>query len=137
MILVSTYLSSSPIEGLGLFAKLPIQKGAVVWKFVPRIDALLTKEEVNALPTITRELCLRYAYYVPVTGKYVLCGDDARFVNHSDTPNTAGAYPEGDPYGIDIAIRDIDAGEEITCDYRSFDPEVSYKFGVSPRNYIP
>jgi len=48
----------------------------------------------------------------------ILCGDDARFINHSDTPNIASDYTL-DPYGADIAVRDIEAGEEITTGYKS------------------
>jgi hypothetical protein len=31
--------------------------------------------------------------------------------------------------GYDIAIRDIEEGEELTCDYRSFDAHFERKIG--------
>lgn len=47
----------------------------------------------------------------------VLCGDNARFMNHSFEPNC------DDRTGVTFALRDILAGEELTCDYRVFDLE--------------
>ena len=41
----------------------------------------------------------------------MLNGDDARFLNHDDEPNTDNSGP------VTLAARDIAAGEEITCDY--------------------
>jgi uncharacterized protein len=136
MLVVKTILAPSAIEGLGLFAAQHIPKGTIVWRFVPGVDALFGAEEVEKLPEITQDVCKRYGYYDHNNNKYVLCGDDARFENHSDDPNTAGFYPEGDPFGMDIATRDIQEGEEITCDYRSFDAEFAYKFTSSPKNYL-
>ena len=43
-----------------------------------------------------------------------------RFVNHSDAPNVATDYVQ-DPYGLDVALRDIAAGEELTMDYANFE----------------
>lgn len=46
----------------------------------------------------------------------VLCGDNARFMNHSFEPNC-----DDDGGEFTTAARDIEAGEELTCDYRRFD----------------
>ena len=130
MLLVKTTLAPSLIEGLGVFAAEHIRKGAVVWKFVPGVDILLDDEELRLLPALVLEHCTRYAYRHGRMGKYVLCCDDARFVNHSDNPNTIGLYPLGDDQGLDIAIRDIRMGEEITCDYATFDPDFEGKLSI-------
>ncbi len=42
--------------------------------------------------------------------------DDARFINLGDALNF-GADVAIDPYGIDLALRDIAEGEELTVDY--------------------
>jgi uncharacterized protein len=136
MLLVKSILAPSDIEGLGLFAAQHIPKGTIVWKFVPGVDALFDIAAIEELPEITQDICRRYAYLDPHSQKYVLCGDDARFENHSEDPNTAGQYPEGEPFGIDVATRDIQVGEEITCDYRSFDADFSYKFTASQKNFV-
>ncbi|MFZ3100192.1 MAG: SET domain-containing protein [Minisyncoccales bacterium] len=47
--------------------------------------------------------------------------DDARFFNHSNTPNTFGTEDPGDEMAICVALRDIQIGEELTADYRTFD----------------
>ena len=39
-----------------------------------------------------------------------------RFMNHSTTPNCIDAKN-----GLCIAIKDIEEGEELTCDYTFFD----------------
>lgn len=136
MLIVKTILAPSAIEGLGLFAGQHIPKGTIVWQFVPGVDAIFDAAEIEKLPEVTQDICRRYAYYDRANNKYVLCGDDARFENHSDDANTTGVYPEGLPFGVDVATRDIQEGEEITCDYRSFDTEFSYKFTSSRKNYV-
>jgi hypothetical protein len=56
-----------------------------------------------------------------VRRKLVLCGDDARFFNHEDEP-TCRDFPDLDG-GTTVAARDIELGEELTCDYASFDAQ--------------
>jgi SET domain-containing protein len=41
-----------------------------------------------------------------------LDGDDGRFMNHAGSPNLDFSVP-----GVATAARDIEAGEELTCDY--------------------
>ena len=127
MLLIRTFLAPSQIQGLGLFAGENVPEGTVVWTYVPTVDKLIDIEDFDKLPCLMQEVCKRYAYLDNRTTKYVLCGDDARFVNHSDLPNTVGRYPEGEIYGIDVATRLIKQGEEITCDYSTFDAEFACK----------
>ncbi len=100
MMLVKTRVAPSAIEGLGLFADQDIPAGTPVWRFWPGLDQLVEPGFIAALPPLLREFCLRYGYLHTRTGLYVLCGDDARYMNHSTTPNTAGTYPEGEPEGM-------------------------------------
>jgi uncharacterized protein len=134
--MVKTILAPSSIEGLGVFAAEYIKAGTVVWKFSSDVDLLLSDAEIASLPQIVSEVCKRYAYRHGRQNNYVLCGDDAKFVNHSDDPNTVGVYPPGDDQGLDIAVRDIEEGEEITCDYRTFDPEFTQKLGLQEPNFL-
>ena len=53
--------------------------------------------------------------------QYILCSDDARFFNHSDTPNTESREVAGEDEVITVAKRDIQPGEELTDDYRTFE----------------
>jgi SET domain-containing protein len=50
-------------------------------------------------------------------------------MNHAEDPNTAGVHEPGAIEGYDVATRDIEAGEELTCDYRTFDAHVDLKLG--------
>ena len=45
----------------------------------------------------------------------------------SDTPNTVSRPSDADPFGLDVAARDIHPGEELTCDYGEFDAEMALK----------
>ena len=46
----------------------------------------------------------------------VLCGDNGRHFNHSDTPNTLS---QGIAFGDDVARANLPAGTELTSDYRT------------------
>src|SRR5690606_7999432 len=58
-----------------------------------------------------------YPYNLDPT-MFVIDLDHGRYMNHQDLPNT-------DFTGVTdgYAIRDIKAGEEITCNYNEFEPE--------------
>ncbi len=124
MLLVKTKIGPSKIHGIGIFADELIPKGTRIWQYHEGIDSRFDEAFLATLPEIEQRQMLNYAYKNPRTGLYVLCGDDARFFNHSDTPNTEdvefdGGVVEGE--GITIAAKDIQPGEEIVSDYRSFD----------------
>lgn len=133
MMRVKVYLAPSSIEGLGVFAAEPVAKGTMTWAFDPPVDTSLTPEEAARLPAFMRPHIDRYAYLDERHGVYVLCGDAAMYMNHSDDPNVEEAWPEGHPYGVDVAARDIAAGEEFLCDYRSFDREAAEKMALERR----
>lgn len=119
MFLVETHLKESSIEGVGVFATYLIPKGTVIAKWLPGFDSRYTKQAVDEMPSCARECVLRHAYLDG--GFYYLNGDNMRYMNHSPTPNTEQTEDE------DIAIRDIQPGEEITCDYYTFDADATRK----------
>lgn len=86
-----------------------------------RIDQTYIDAKVERMPPVLRAFIHRYAYHCAHNGIWILCGDNGRFFNHSDRPNTTENYKVSDPFGIDIAARDIAAGEELTTDYEGFD----------------
>lgn len=132
MLLVKTVLAQSQIDGFGLFADQHIPAGTLVWNFDPRVDLSLEAPQIDKLSPAFKEYFEKYAYLDVRLGKYVICGDDARFVNHSDEPNLVGIYTVGREYGIDVAIREIKQGEELTCDYSSFDADFGSKLSLPP-----
>jgi len=126
MLLVRTTVRPSEVHGLGLFADEFIPKGTVVWKFDGRVDRRYDESELTALPEEDQERLRTYCYLNPRTGLYVYCGDNARYINHADQPNTADlGFEEGifEGEGLTVAARDIQPGEEILSDYRSFDAD--------------
>ena len=120
MIQVKTRIGPSKIHGIGLFAEEFIPKGTIVWRFVPGYDLELTPETVKALPGHVRQFFAHYGYLDSHLHHWMLHFDNGRFINHSDDPNTRPNYSE-DPHGVDVAVRDIAAGEEITSDYTLFE----------------
>ena len=116
MLLVRVRVDRSPIHGLGVFAAEPIQAGTQVWRFTPGFGLDVDPDLVRGQPDPLRERLLNYGYVDPRLGRYILCCDDARFLNHSDTPNLRPDFAL-DRYGVDVAARNIATGEELTVDY--------------------
>jgi SET domain-containing protein len=115
MLLIHATAGPSPIHGTGLFARERIPAGTLVWLLDRSVDRAVTKDDLDSWPADEQERLRNYIYIDVVTGLYVLCGDDARYMNHADEPNTRTI---GDQT---FATRDISPGEELTCDYREFD----------------
>ena len=130
MLLVKTRIDQSAIHGMGLFANEFIAKGTTIWEFTPSFDVYLKAEDIQRLPAAAQAQMFRYCYRDKETGQYVLCADDARFLNHSDHPNTVDMPG---PEGHTVAMRDIQTGEELTCDYQTFDAD----FRAKLRNDAP
>jgi uncharacterized protein len=120
MLLVPTRLAQSPIHGFGVFAAEPITQGTPVWRFAPGLDMEFAASVVDRLPAHVRTFFSHYGYLDRNVQRIILCFDDARFVNHSDSPNVATDYAL-DAYGVDVALRDIARGEELTMDYANFE----------------
>jgi len=106
--------------GLGVFATRPIPRGTIVW-VLDELDQRFLPQRVRALPSGYARLLDRYAYQ-NARGEYVLCWDLARWVNHSCDANVLSTGWE-----IDVAVRDIAAGEEITNDYGCLNLERSFR----------
>lgn len=119
MLLVEVYLDKSLIHGLGVFAARDIAKDEKVWNFTRNFDLDLDPEFVKKQPELYLKQLMHYGYIDSNINRFILCCDDARFMNHSDKPNVATDY-SSDKYGVDTAVRLIKAGEEITVDYNTF-----------------
>ena len=125
MYLIKTYLSASPIHGVGVFAGEDIPKGTPVWEFTPNFDQRYTPEEFANLPEAARAHIVYHGF--KWQGHIYHCGEYGQFTNHSETPNT-GNWPDRDSLS-ETALRDIKKGEEITSNYLNFDEFSHEKLG--------
>ena len=121
MLLVKTKIGSSKIHGIGLFADQFIKKNTPIWRFTPNLDLKINEKELMNLPKLAQEYILHYCYHSIVDNTFVLPFDDARFFNHSKNPNTTSIDIPEDLEGLEIALHDIELGEELLCDCKEFD----------------
>jgi SET domain-containing protein len=116
MLMVETELRVSPIHGIGVFLAEPVRAGQLIWRFDSRIDKVFSDEELADLPQHLQKFLKTYSTLHAELGLWVLCGDNGRHFNHSETPNTRSL---GIAFGDDVAAEDIPAGTELTSDYRT------------------
>ena len=118
MMLIATYVAPSAIEGVGIFAEEPIGAGRLIWRLDPTLDRLIARQELGGLCSVFRDFVERYSYPYPHDPELLIVElDNGRFMNHSDEPNTIFSDPDAG-----FTRRDIEAGEELTCNYAEFDP---------------
>jgi len=96
--------------GYGVVAKEFIPAGTITW-VLDELDREFTPTQVKKLQPIYQQVLETYSYRNN-KGNLVLCWDYGRFVNHSFKSNCLSTA-----YDFEIAIRDIQAGEELTDDY--------------------
>lgn len=96
--------------GYGVVATDFLPAGTITW-VLDELDREFTPTEVGSMHGIYQNLIDIYSYRNN-RGNYVLCWDNARYVNHSFKSNCLSTA-----YDFEIAIRDIHPGEEITDDY--------------------
>jgi uncharacterized protein len=115
MLLIRTRVGPSRIHGIGVFACEAVAVGTAVWRYEPAFDRLITDAEIAEAPQAFRDFLETYSYRsMEVAGGVILPCDHARFLNHSDRPNTMER-----PF-VSLASEPIAAGDEITCDYGAF-----------------
>ena len=116
MLIVTTYIERSAIEGVGVFTAETISKGQIISRFDPDFDRLIPRRDYENAPPYLRALLDRYAFPHPDNLDLIVYEvDNSRFMNHSSAPNT-----DFSNFAAGVALRDIAAGEELTCDYNSF-----------------
>ncbi len=97
-------------KGYGLVATQFIPKGTITW-VMDELDRVFTASEIAAMPEVFKDIIDTYTFR-DQKGNFILCWDNARYVNHSFRSNCMTTA-----YDFEIAIRDIQPGEELTDDY--------------------
>lgn len=106
----------NPHVGYGVFASRHIPKGSLVYVQDP-LDIKITPEQYKRLDDTSRQLAEKYSF-LDARGNRILSWDAAKYVNHSCNPNTMSTA-----WGFEVALRDIEPGEEITDEYSLFNLE--------------
>ncbi len=106
----------NPHVGYGVFTSRLIPKGSLVFVQDP-LDIELTPEQYQSLDETSRQMAEKYSY-IDARGNRILSWDAGKYVNHSCNPNTMSTA-----WGFEVALRDIEPGEEITDEYSLFNLE--------------
>lgn len=96
--------------GYGVVATELIPKGTVTW-VRDKLDRDFTAMELMEYEELYQQILSKYCFR-DNAGKFVLCWDNGRFVNHSFRSNCLSTA-----YDFELAVRDIQPGEELTDDY--------------------
>ncbi len=116
MLTIRTEVKMSHIHGLEVFSCQKVAAGALIWQLNAPFDIKISEKDIPHLPEAVRDFLTIYGYLdKELPGVMILESDNGRFMNHSDVPNVT--YP---PTQFGYALRDIDAGEELTCNYHEF-----------------
>jgi hypothetical protein len=96
--------------GYGVIATSFIKKGTITW-VLDDLDREFTPKQFEELGSIYKDILDKYSFRNN-KGNYILCWDHARYVNHSFKSNCLTTA-----YDYEIAVRDIEPGEQLTDDY--------------------
>jgi hypothetical protein len=107
-----------------------VPAGTPIWRFLSGFDQDFSPAQFSALPAPAQAHIRWFSFVSRHDGHRILSGDHACFINHAATPNT-GAPPDAAPPVTTVALRDLRAGEEITCDYFAFDADAPSKLGLA------
>ena len=96
--------------GHGVIATQFIPAGTITW-VLDKLDREFSLKQFQEFDPLYQNILDTYSYRNS-KGNYVLCWDHGRFVNHSFKSNCLSTA-----YDFEIAIRDIQPGEQLTDDY--------------------
>lgn len=102
--------------GCGVFATAPIPMGTMVY-VQDALDIVIGPEDPRLDDPAYKDIIEKYSY-IDARGDRIVSWDIAKYVNHCCHCNTISTG-----YGFEIAIRDIEAGEQLTDEYGIFNVE--------------
>lgn len=113
--------------GYGVFATDFIPKGAITYVIDP-LDVIITRKKLETMDISIQNIIEKYSY-INEKGHYIVSWDAAKYVNHCCNPNTISTG-----WGFEIALRDINKGDEITDEYGIFNLTEEFTVGCSCTN---
>ena len=113
MFLITTYITTSHINGVGLYTKNKTSPGTVVAKWMPEVDRTFDNDVFDKLPKTVQQYIRKHGTKSE-DGQWKLGMDGDQYINHSDQPNLTRRNDKL------IALNTIDADTELTCDYRPY-----------------
>ncbi|MBL0046911.1 MAG: SET domain-containing protein [Bacteroidetes bacterium] len=96
--------------GYGVVATKLIPKGTITWA-MDKLDRVFDEKDIQRFGEDYQKILDTYCYR-DSQGKFILCWDIARFVNHSFNSSCITTA-----YDFELAVRDIQPGEQLTDDY--------------------
>jgi SET domain-containing protein len=129
MFIIKTYIDKSNIAGKGVFAGENIKQGKVVWIFNPKIDMCVAEEKFNLLNKKTQNKILKISSFK--NGFYIVPTDNDKYSNHFNNANLIEDINDTNSFSkCLIAARDINIGEELTQNYKTFMSEEEFKIKI-------
>ena len=121
------------VIGYGVVATEFIPAGTITW-VLDKLDIEFTPEDFKKMDPLYQEIVDTYSYRNNL-GNLVLCWDHGKYVNHSFNSNCLTTA-----YDFEIAIRDIQKGEQLTDDYgylNIFEPFKAMEEGTKRKIVYP
>jgi SET domain-containing protein len=125
-------VQKSSIHGFGLFTTQDLYAGQLIWALHKNFDVVVDLANYDKLSPHNQEYLQTYMYWSRAKNCYILCLDNARYMNHSDNSNTETVFLESMnnisdlidiSEGFTVASRDIKSGEELSCNYNKDFPD--------------
>ena len=115
MIIPLIKIKKTKNKGKGVFASCFIPKGTITGVVCKKCKSY---KSIKELTKLSKDRCKRILGhgFEGKEGKFIMPCDETIYLNHSCNANTL-TIPETE---LDVAVRDIKKGEEITYDYRMF-----------------
>ncbi len=115
---VGVEFKQSPVHGMGIFARQGIKRGTRIWE----VDASMRFDDAEALKRLSPEriaYALHGGYLHRPADRLVWYEDGMQYMNHAPGARANVGLTYWPELGLDhtIALRDIEAGEELFEDY--------------------
>lgn len=107
--------------GYGVFAKKFIPEGTITY-IKDSLEIEISPEDYQNHPVVMQQAIEKYSY-IDERGYRIVSWDIAKYVNHCCQSNTISTG-----YGFEFALRDIQAGEQVTDEYGIFN--LQYEMAV-------